>query len=368
MALQLIWAELNSSWAHGRLRDPQGGAARSQRALAAVIENGDALSATFYVGLVAQLEAEGVRVETGLARLDKALDPNNQSECRHSLAFLHRLRGDLLLKRDPPEPSLAEEAFRAAIAVAKEQGARSYHLQAALPLAQLYRSTGRLVQAQAVLAPALEGFAPTPEMAEIAEAQALLAALADTEEVKAAEAQRRWRLHLQTTYGQAIMMAKGYAADETRAAFARAAELAGAIDDFSERFTDLGGQIAAAMTGGELRLARELALKVLREAEEARRIAETGLANQWLGLIAYWRGDFLEARTHYECAVAARDPSPDLDLLERFGDPGTFVASQFAPTAWALGEVERARELINAGTQRTLENGHIGAIVDALFL
>ena len=46
--------------------------------------------------------------------------------------------------------------------------------------------------------PALEGFVPTPEMPEIAESQALLAALAETDEVKAANAQRQRRLHLQT--------------------------------------------------------------------------------------------------------------------------------------------------------------------------
>jgi hypothetical protein len=113
---------------------------------------------------------------------------------------------------------MAEEAFLAAIAVAKEHGARSLHLQAALRLAQLYRSTGRPVEAHTVLAPTLEGFSPTPEMPEIAEAQALLAALAETEEVKAAEAQRQQRLHLQTAYGQAMMMTKGYAAEETKAA------------------------------------------------------------------------------------------------------------------------------------------------------
>jgi hypothetical protein len=43
--------------------------------------------------------------------------------------------------------------------------------------AKLYHSTGRAAEAHAVLAPALEGFAPTPEMPEIVEAQALLRAL-----------------------------------------------------------------------------------------------------------------------------------------------------------------------------------------------
>ena len=56
--------------------------------------------------------------------------------------------------------------------------ARSLGLQAALKLAKLYQSTGRPAEAHAVLAPALEGFAPTREMPEIAEAEALLSRLA----------------------------------------------------------------------------------------------------------------------------------------------------------------------------------------------
>ncbi len=92
-------------------------------------------------------------------------------------AELHRARGDALLMRDPANPAPAEEAFLTAIAVAKQQGTRSFELRAALSLAKLYQSTARLADAHAVLAPALEGFSPTPEMPEIAEAQALLAAL-----------------------------------------------------------------------------------------------------------------------------------------------------------------------------------------------
>ena len=94
-------------------------------------------------------------------------------------AELHRARGEILLKRDPANPAPAEEAFLTAIAVAKQQGTRSFELRAALSLAKLYQSTGRPAEAHAVLAPALEGFAPTPEMPEIAEAQALLGAFSN---------------------------------------------------------------------------------------------------------------------------------------------------------------------------------------------
>jgi predicted ATPase len=84
----------------------------------------------------------------------------------------------MLLKRDPAKPAPAEEALLTAITVAKQQSTCSFELRAALSLARLYQSTGRGVDAHAVLAPALEGFAPTAEMPEIAEAQALLSRLA----------------------------------------------------------------------------------------------------------------------------------------------------------------------------------------------
>ena len=51
-------------------------------------------------------------------------------------------------------------------------------LKASLALGKLYQSTDRLAEADAVLAAALEGFSPTPEMPEIAEAQALVERLA----------------------------------------------------------------------------------------------------------------------------------------------------------------------------------------------
>ena len=93
-------------------------------------------------------------------------------------AELHRVRGEMLLKRDPANPALAEEAFKTAIGVAKQQGTRSFELRATLALAKLYQATGRPADAHAVLAPALEGFSPSLEMPEIAEAMLLSARLA----------------------------------------------------------------------------------------------------------------------------------------------------------------------------------------------
>jgi predicted ATPase len=130
----------------------------------------------FFQGLLAEMEYAAKGVDGALTRIDEALALATETGECWSDAFLHRIRGEILLKSDPANKGPAEEAFLTAIAIAKHQKAKSFELQAALPLAKLYQSTGRPADAHDVLAPALEGFAPTPEFPEIAEAQALLPA------------------------------------------------------------------------------------------------------------------------------------------------------------------------------------------------
>jgi predicted ATPase len=113
-----------------------------------------------------------------LTRIDEALALAGKTGEHWSDAFLHRLRGDILLKRDPANTTPAEDAFLTAIAIAQQQKARSFELRAALSLAKLCHSTDRPADAHAVLASALKGFSPTPEFPEIAEAQTLLSTLA----------------------------------------------------------------------------------------------------------------------------------------------------------------------------------------------
>ena len=126
---------------------------------------------------IALAEAEARAGDPGraVAILDEALATVDHLGYRAFEAELHRVRGEILLQRDPASLAPAEEAFQTAIAVAKQQATRSFELRAALALAKLYQSTGRPADAHAVLAPALEGFSPTPEFPEIGEALALLA-------------------------------------------------------------------------------------------------------------------------------------------------------------------------------------------------
>src|SRR5262249_36049522 len=157
------------------------------------------------------------------------------TEARCYEAEMHRIRGEILLKRDPANTAAATQSLQAAIAIAQSQKARSFELRAALSLAKLYRAANRDADAHAVLALAVEGFPPTRQFPELAEAKTLLAALSEGDAVKSAAALRQQRLHLQTSLGNALIWAKGQQAPETSAAFARARELANQVEDTAER-------------------------------------------------------------------------------------------------------------------------------------
>jgi predicted ATPase len=111
---------------------------------------------------IAESEAQAGDVDRAITILDEALEKAERTGHRSFKAELHRARGQTLLKQTPARLAPAEDAFLTAISVAKQQGARCFELRAALSLAKLYQSIGRDGDAHVVLAPALEGFAPTP--------------------------------------------------------------------------------------------------------------------------------------------------------------------------------------------------------------
>jgi class 3 adenylate cyclase/predicted ATPase len=122
---------------------------------------------------LAEAEAVAGEIDAGLKRLEDALAEAKRSGAHWYEAEMHRIRAEILLKRDPADLAPAAQALQTAIAIAQHQKARSLELRAALALAKLYRSTGREGDALAVLAPAVEGFPPTEQFPELTEAQTL---------------------------------------------------------------------------------------------------------------------------------------------------------------------------------------------------
>ena len=183
----------------------------------------------------------------------------------------------------------------------------------------------------------------------------------------AATSNQRMKLH--SDYSQAMMWSRGFAAEETKAALARAADLAAKSDDFSERFAAAFGQWTTALVRSELQSAREQASAFLREAEAAGRVTEAGVARRGLAVICYYLGDLAEARTHCERALDSCHPHHEDEARERYGEyTGTNATAILAATNWQLGEVERARELIDIANRRAAERGHPPSMAIPLIL
>jgi predicted ATPase len=352
---------------------------------------------------LAQAEARAGDVDRAIAILDEALAIVRRTGCRAFEAELNRVHGEMLLKRDPTSPAPAEEAFRTAVAIARRQAARSFELRAALPLAKLYQSTGRPADAYAVLAPALEGFPtlerpapphppgrrdrdegpagrdeasealtpdPSPkwergtvaaEMPEIAEAEALLAALAETQEVKAAAAQRQRRAQLQVAYGNAVIGWRGMGATEATEAFARARDYVAGDKDAPERLAIHYGLWGGSLLRGELSAMREHVEAFFSDVEANPDSREAGVAHRMAGMTHWFAGEYGEAREHLECALALFQPGRDDDLAFRFAqDAGVAAMNFLALPLWPLGAVERARSLVESARTRSASVTHIG--------
>ena len=367
LAVALAWGTPCLCWARAQLGERDTGLTALAQAVAAYTDTYK-LFLPLFQGLLAELEAGAEDADGALTRIDAALALAGETGEHWTDAFLHRIRGEILWKRDSANPAPAKQAFLTAIAVAQQQKARSFELRSALSLAKLYQSTGRADDAHAVLAPALEGFSPTPEFPEIADAQALLAVLTETDEVKNAAASRQRRLKLQTSYGRAMAWSKGFAAEEAKAAFTRAAELAPGVDDADARFVAYYGLWLGSFARGELAMARKAAERFQYQADNETRITEAAVARCFLGFTCLLEGDFTKAQMLLEQVLQAYVPERDRESQYRFTvDTRVRAAQYLAHTSWLLGGVDRARELIEEAVARADKSGHVPNRVNVCF-
>ena len=340
------WATFLHGWAKWSDGAEESRLAEMRRGLAIERELGFVWLLPGFEAALAKAEASAGETDAGLRRLDDALAELERTEQRWCEAETHRIRGEILLKRDPADTAAAEQSLQAAIAIAQSQKARSFELRAALSLAKLYRAANHDADAHAVLATAVEGFPPTEQFPELAEAQALLAALSESDAVRSAAALSLRRLRLQTSLGNALIWAKGYSAPETSAAFARARELANRVEDASERFSAYFGLWVGHLHRGEPAPTREMAEFFLREAMALPDCPETLIAHRISGVTCFYFGDFAAAHDHFQKTVELYDQARHADFANRFGQDPRVTAEIFdAVTLWVLGRIDEALRL-----------------------
>ena len=197
----------------------------------------------------------------------------------------------------------------------------------------------------------------------IAHLERALALLAERD---AGPAQRRARLRLQITYGNALRMARGFGAPEATAAFAHALDIAATVVEIPERCSAYYGLWTGSYGRAELAPMQRLAAAFLRDTASRPDSGEAATAHRVHAMTCWFRGEFLEARTHLERSLAIHDSERDRDLAFRFGvDVAVAAMADLALVLWPLGAVERARDLAARAVAHASGDRHVPSVAYA---
>jgi predicted ATPase/class 3 adenylate cyclase len=174
-------ASILKGWALTREGELGEGTAQMRRALAAQLATGAEMARPYWLSLLAEACHRTGAVHEGLALLDEA---EATVELTHECCWeadIYRLRGQLLLAASEPvgpeAARSAEACYRRALEVARQQGARSLELRAAVSLSRLWQAEGREGEAREFLAPIFARFSEGRETAGLRAAATLLAKL-----------------------------------------------------------------------------------------------------------------------------------------------------------------------------------------------
>jgi predicted ATPase len=167
MNVQLGWAiALN-----GQHED---GIAKVKQGLMASEERGALLMSPYFLCLLAEALGEADRTEEALSALAEAIDLANEQDNRSLEPEIHRLTGEMLLRRNGSDVSAAQDCFQRAIDCARVQNARLPELRAMTSIARLLASQGRRDEARVMLAEIYNWFTEGFDTADLKDAKALL--------------------------------------------------------------------------------------------------------------------------------------------------------------------------------------------------
>jgi len=171
----LAMATILRGWASSREAQEQApAAAEMQEALERYRASGAEIARPYLLALLAEAHAAAGGAERALAALAEGVDVACATGERWYEAEMRRREGALLLGQSIVNRRSASACFCQAIAVADQQGSKSFELRAAVSLARLWSDVGRRTQAHDLLAPIYGWFTEGFDTADLKEAKQLL--------------------------------------------------------------------------------------------------------------------------------------------------------------------------------------------------
>jgi predicted ATPase/type II secretory pathway predicted ATPase ExeA len=163
-------------------------------------------------------------------------------------------------------------------------------------------------------------------------------------------------LALQAMLGEALLPLHGAGAPEVQRAYARAQELCQQVEDSPQTLPVMLGVVNTYQVQGKLRIAREIAERVLRLVKAQNDAEASSRVHLVLGSTLFWSGEIEEGRRHLEesVALAAAEHHGTPDLVYAF-DARVRALSALSILLCAQGyvdqAVERSRESVALATE-----------------
>jgi class 3 adenylate cyclase/predicted ATPase len=142
--------------------------------IAAARATGSTLWVPLFLSSLAMAYAKIAQFNDAWRCFDEATAMVEKTDERWCESEVNRIAGEIALMPASPDAPTAEMYFERALAVARQQQAKSWELRAAISMARLWRDQGKPQHARELLAPVYGGFTGGFETLDLKEAMALL--------------------------------------------------------------------------------------------------------------------------------------------------------------------------------------------------
>jgi predicted ATPase len=178
---------------------------------------------------------------------------------------------------------------------------------------------------------------------------------------------RRRELDLQTALGAALIAEKGYSADETGRAFARARALCEQAGDVHRLMPVLNGQMLFHYQRGAMQAAYDIASEMLALAEQRRDPALLIPAHRAMSLASISLGRPIATRAHTEQVLELFDPSRHRSLASLYAfDQRTVALGYLSAALLVLGYPDQARYRNREALIEARQLSHPASLAQAL--
>lgn len=175
----LAYGQVMHGWIGVQQGDGERALGELQRGISAWESTGAMVTRSFFLALKGQACRKLRRTEDGRLAVEEALVMAEHSEEQFCTAELWRLKGEFILRADAYRFTLeaaqhAESCFQRALTIAQQQQAKMFELRAAISLARLWQSQGKLAEARRLLVEVYDWFTEGFETEPLQRARALI--------------------------------------------------------------------------------------------------------------------------------------------------------------------------------------------------